>query len=114
MLENVNCDYTYMKGNFAYVGTFADSHEGTNYGGYNLLKNNCLNYVIDALNSGGTYRYFSKIIPANFNPKKDRISKTSGKTCVSYSINSSGGGGSVMYCFDKCDPSYLLLNRYRI
>lgn len=41
-----------IEGNFSRSILYAQCYEGTNYGGYNVLINNCLHYVKDVLRSG--------------------------------------------------------------
>ena len=41
-----------IKGNFSRSILYAEAYEDTNYGGYNLLINNCLHYVKDVLRTG--------------------------------------------------------------
>ena len=41
-----------IKGNFSRSILYAETYENTNYGGYNLLINNCLHYVKDVLRTG--------------------------------------------------------------
>mgnify|MGYP005768092351 FL=1 len=41
-----------IKGNFSRSILYAESFEGTNYGGYNLLVNNCLHYIKNVLGAG--------------------------------------------------------------
>ena len=42
----------YIKGDFTGSLKYAESYEGTNYGGYNLFTNNCLHFVRNALKRG--------------------------------------------------------------
>ena len=44
-----------IKGNFAQSIILATNYEGSNYGGYNLLTNNCLHYIKEILKSGFAY-----------------------------------------------------------
>ena len=48
-----------IKGNFVRSIVYAQGYKNTNYGGYNLLINNCLHYVKDVLRAG--YIFDAKI-----------------------------------------------------
>ena len=44
-----------IKGDFSESILLAVHYEGSNYGGYNLLTNNCLHYIKEILKSGFAY-----------------------------------------------------------
>ena len=50
--EIENIEYLYISGDFSNSLAYAEKHSGTNYGGYDLLKNNCFHYARDTLLEG--------------------------------------------------------------
>ena len=69
-----------MSGDYSKAHKYASEYKGSNYGGYNLLTNNCLHYVHDVLNYakyGDKTWYYEKlntIVPSKYAPKS--ITKT--------------------------------------
>ncbi|MBQ7291205.1 MAG: RHS repeat-associated core domain-containing protein, partial [Clostridia bacterium] len=71
-----NIDYVYIEGDFTNCFDVVNKYNNTDYGGYNLITNNCLHYVKEVLSAGdfrGTvipkYAQSGTIIPREYYSK---------------------------------------------
>ena len=71
-LIELTCNIYYLKGDFSKAYYYAERYKGTNYGGYDLFKNNCLHYVHNALvysmSKRKTKMKLYTIVPILYNP----------------------------------------------
>ena len=108
-------DVVFLEGDYSYIKSYAEEYQDKDYKqGYNLLKNNCLKYVVDALNSkGDTLPYL--VVPRYFSlflMMWKTMATVPGKLSEKF-----GGGfadAGFGYTYDRNDPLYNLLSRYRI
>ena len=111
----MDCDYTYLEGDFSSIKEFFDGLIDLNYNGYRLLKRNCLHNVKDALKHSGVNVYISDtIIPKNFKPFIIKLGNGHGMPLISNQHNESGLGGiALLYCFEKTNSFNYLMNSFR-
>ena len=60
-LYESNTEFMYIKGDFSASYELAKEYNGTNYGGYKVMKNNCLHYVKELLQAGSPDSYRTRI-----------------------------------------------------
>ena len=102
----------YQDGNNA---IYASCFENSNYGGYDLLNNNCLHYVHNCLiyswERQGVYNgcELETFIPSLYKPKK-YITLPYEFVPIIYSYNFKGGGSNIYYF----EPVFKILERYLV
>jgi len=109
-LNELDCKYILLKGDFSSIKEFTSSYVNTNYGGYSLLTNSCLHYVRDVLRYTKKISDNNTIIPSKYKPSVLQPVNAG----LSTSLDSSYTGGALQaFCMDILLPLNNIYGRNR-